>query len=77
MKAALMPPYFFLVGEQPGDREDRQGKPFVGPAGSCWISALRLRALIGMLCTLRTRLSISSGSRAAKFACIKNPIPLR
>jgi len=21
------------VGEQPGDREDRQGKPFVGPAG--------------------------------------------
>ena len=23
----------FLVGEQPGDREDRQGRPFVGPAG--------------------------------------------
>src|SRR5919197_5620757 len=22
-----------LVGEQPGDREDRMGKPFVGPAG--------------------------------------------
>jgi uracil-DNA glycosylase len=22
----------FLVGEQPGDREDQQGKPFVGPA---------------------------------------------
>jgi DNA polymerase len=22
-----------LVGEQPGDREDRQGHPFVGPAG--------------------------------------------
>jgi len=22
-----------LVGEQPGDREDRKGKPFVGPAG--------------------------------------------
>ena len=22
-----------LVGEQPGDREDRAGKPFVGPAG--------------------------------------------
>jgi len=27
-KARLM-----LVGEQPGDREDRAGKPFVGPAG--------------------------------------------
>ncbi|MGH2930695.1 MAG: uracil-DNA glycosylase family protein, partial [Solirubrobacteraceae bacterium] len=23
-----------LVGEQPGDREDRQGHPFVGPAGA-------------------------------------------
>ncbi|HEX6132293.1 MAG TPA: uracil-DNA glycosylase family protein, partial [Actinomycetota bacterium] len=22
-----------LVGEQPGDEEDRQGRPFVGPAG--------------------------------------------
>jgi DNA polymerase len=22
-----------LVGEQPGDREDREGEPFVGPAG--------------------------------------------
>jgi uracil-DNA glycosylase len=24
----------FLVGEQPGDREDQLGKPFVGPAGA-------------------------------------------
>ena len=24
---------FFVVGEQPGDREDVEGKPFVGPAG--------------------------------------------
>jgi DNA polymerase len=23
----------FLIGEQPGDQEDRQGMPFVGPAG--------------------------------------------
>jgi uracil-DNA glycosylase family protein len=23
----------FIVGEQPGDREDQQGRPFVGPAG--------------------------------------------
>ena len=22
-----------FVGEQPGDQEDRQGRPFVGPAG--------------------------------------------
>ncbi|GAA4577467.1 UdgX family uracil-DNA binding protein [Planotetraspora kaengkrachanensis] len=24
---------YMLVGEQPGDQEDRQGEPFVGPAG--------------------------------------------
>jgi len=29
-----------LVGEQPGDEEDRQGKPFVGPAGQLLRRAL-------------------------------------
>ena len=29
-----------LVGEQPGDHEDRQGKPFVGPAGRVLDDAL-------------------------------------
>jgi uracil-DNA glycosylase len=29
-----------LVGEQPGDREDREGKPFVGPAGHVLDEAL-------------------------------------
>ena len=29
-----------LVGEQPGDQEDREGKPFVGPAGEVLRSAL-------------------------------------
>ena len=29
-----------LVGEQPGDVEDREGKPFVGPAGRLLIKAL-------------------------------------
>jgi uracil-DNA glycosylase len=33
--AALM-----LVGEQPGDREDRSGEPFVGPAGALLDRAL-------------------------------------
>jgi uracil-DNA glycosylase len=28
-----IPARLMLVGEQPGDQEDRQGKPFVGPAG--------------------------------------------
>ena len=30
-----------LIGEQPGDMEDRQGKPFVGPAGRLLDTALR------------------------------------
>ena len=29
-----------LVGEQPGDQEDRQGEPFVGPAGRVLAEAL-------------------------------------
>ena len=29
-----------LVGEQPGDQEDRQGEPFVGPAGRVLTEAL-------------------------------------
>jgi uracil-DNA glycosylase family protein len=29
-----------VVGEQPGDQEDRQGKPFVGPAGKLLAHAL-------------------------------------
>src|SRR3954470_16808943 len=35
-KARLM-----LVGEQPGDREDRGGQPFVGPAGEVLARALK------------------------------------
>lgn len=35
LKARLM-----LVGEQPGDREDLQGRPFVGPAGRLLDAAL-------------------------------------
>src|SRR5258708_20922933 len=29
-----------FVGEQPGDREDREGRPFVGPAGLLLYKAL-------------------------------------
>jgi uracil-DNA glycosylase family protein len=29
-----------LLGEQPGDQEDQQGKPFVGPAGKLLVRAL-------------------------------------
>jgi uracil-DNA glycosylase family 4 len=29
-----------LIGEQPGDMEDRQGRPFVEPAGAALIEGL-------------------------------------
>ena len=35
-----------FVGEQPGDREDREGRPFVGPAGLLWIGRSPRRASI-------------------------------
>lgn len=34
-----------LVGEQPGDEEDKQGEPFVGPAGKLLRSALEEAAI--------------------------------
>jgi DNA polymerase len=34
-----------LVGEQPGDHEDRAGHPFVGPAGAVLDQALELAAI--------------------------------
>jgi DNA polymerase len=34
-----------LVGEQPGDHEDKQGKPFVGPAGRILDEALELAGI--------------------------------
>lgn len=34
-----------LVGEQPGDREDREGEPFVGPAGRVLADALEAAGL--------------------------------
>jgi DNA polymerase len=34
-----------LVGEQPGDQEDKEGKPFVGPAGRLLDEALELAGI--------------------------------
>jgi uracil-DNA glycosylase len=36
---------FMLVGEQPGDEEDRHGHPFVGPAGRVLDQCLNVAAL--------------------------------
>lgn len=34
-----------LVGEQPGDQEDRRGRPFVGPAGKLLDEALKIAGI--------------------------------
>ena len=39
------PARLMLVGEQPGDREDLAGRPFVGPAGRIFDEALELAEL--------------------------------
>ena len=50
-----------LVGEQPGDREDRAGRPFVGPAGQLLDRALEEASIDRAQTTSRTRSSTSSG----------------
>ncbi|HEY2371918.1 MAG TPA: UdgX family uracil-DNA binding protein [Gaiellaceae bacterium] len=39
------PAELMLVGEQPGDQEDKQGRPFVGPAGRVLDEALELAGI--------------------------------
>src|SRR6266498_3064061 len=46
-----------LVGEQPGDREDREGRPFVGPAG---------RLLDAELAVVKPEVLVCLGATAAQ-----------
>ncbi|MBO9698414.1 MAG: UdgX family uracil-DNA binding protein [Sphingopyxis sp.] len=50
-----------LVGEQPGDREDLQGRPFVGPAGQLLDEALEAAGLE------RRRLFLTNAVKHFKF----------
>lgn len=47
-----MAPPLALVGEQPGDREDRAGRPFVGPAGQMLDAALAAAGIARADCYL-------------------------
>ena len=53
-----------FVGEQPGDQEDLQGKPFVGPAGKLLDKALEDAGIDRARSTSPTSSSTSSGRRA-------------
>ena len=54
-------PPLMLVGEQPGDREDLRGRPFVGPAGQLLDRALE------QLGWLRERLYVTNAVKHFKF----------
>src|SRR5213082_166255 len=58
-----------LVGEQPGDQEDLQGKPFVGPAGRLVQRTLE-EAPGGF--TSPTRSSISGSRGEASAGCTRS-----
>ena len=62
-----------FVGEQPGDREDREGRPFVGPAGLSLDKALVEAGVDRSAFTLPTRSSISNLSNAANGGCTSVP----
>lgn len=59
-EGALQPP-LMLVGEQPGDQEDLQGHPFVGPAGKLLARALEAAGIP------RERTFVSNAVKHFKF----------
>jgi uracil-DNA glycosylase family protein len=54
-----------LVGEQPGDKEDRQGHPFVGPAGRLLDAALEQAGID------RSRVYVTNSVKHFKFVQIE------
>ena len=57
-----------LVGEQPGDAEDVEGQPFVGPAGRLLHQALAAAGLGRVPTYVTNAVKHSNGSRAASAA---------
>ena len=66
-----------LVGEQPGDREDLAGRPFVGPAGRVLTKRSLQPASNATTSTSRMRSSTSSGRPAASAASTTSPTARR
>jgi uracil-DNA glycosylase len=54
-----------LVGEQPGDQEDRQGHPFVGPSGQLLDAALQEAGID------RSRVYVTNSVKHFKFVVIE------
>jgi uracil-DNA glycosylase len=67
-KVAIM-----MIGEQPGNQEDKEGRPFVGPAGRLLDKCLEEVELIGARSTLQTQSNTSNGNRVVSSGSTKNP----
>ena len=67
-----------LVGEQPGDQEDQQGRPFVGPAGQLLDRAMA-EAGIDRASRLRDQRgqALQVHPRAASGGCTRSPTRAR
>lgn len=61
-----------FVGEQPGDQEDRQGRPFVGPAGRLVDRALAEARIPREQVYVPMLLNISNGYGAANDVFIRS-----
>src|SRR6266540_2251328 len=63
-----------LVGEQPGDYEDVEGKPFVGPAGKIMDRALEEAEIVGLprgdRCSSDLRTVVPGYARARQSAFV-------
>ena len=66
-----------FVGEQPGDQEDRAGKPFVGPAGAMLERRARSRPAFRDEVYVTNAVKHSSSSRAARNAFTASRTPER
>ncbi len=60
-----------IVGEQPGDREDLEGRPFVGPAGEVLDRALAAAGLARGEVLLTNAVKHFKTSRAASGGCTR------
>jgi uracil-DNA glycosylase len=62
-----------LVGEQPGDREDLEGRPFVGPAGQLLDKALAAASISRSACYLTNAVKHFKYEPRGKFRLHKSP----
>jgi DNA polymerase len=61
-----------MIGEQPGDHEDKEGRPFVGPAGKLLDKCLEEAEIDRRKVYVTNTVKHFNGSHATSYASIKN-----